>query len=181
MFRDLLTLLTYVRVVGRHWKAGATGGILAVALMLGSTFHPLPKQLIGRALLGYVLVAGFYAWREQYQETMARPIEQREHLDALLKIGDHMMAKCFRQKRINIVTKWRIETWRKSANAFVRHNFRMGIYDRFIALSQPPRGMIFDMEIAKLQNQLPAKVVHYISQLAATLEGLKQVQPEIHD
>ena len=53
-------LVTYLTALGRHWKSGATGGILAVAIMLSSTFYPLPKYVVGTALLGYVLVAGFF-------------------------------------------------------------------------------------------------------------------------
>ncbi len=61
-------LLAYLAAVGRHWKSGTTGGSLAVVLMFASNFHPLPKTYVAAALLGYVLVAGFFAWREEYQQ-----------------------------------------------------------------------------------------------------------------
>ncbi len=73
-------LVTYLTALGRHWKSGATGGIFAVAIMLSSTFYPLPKYVVAAALLGYVLVAGFFAWREQYQQALVRPIKKNGNI-----------------------------------------------------------------------------------------------------
>src|SRR5262245_53687358 len=95
-------LFTYLRAVGRHWMVGVTGGAIAVGLML-TIFYPLPKNIIGAALVGYVLVAGFYAWRDQYRATLDRPIEKRERMDALLATGEAF----FRQKKVTLVNKWR--------------------------------------------------------------------------
>ena len=65
-------LWTFVKGVGRHWIAGVTGGILAVALFLAATFHPLPQNIIVAALIGYVIVSAFYAWREEHHMAQKR-------------------------------------------------------------------------------------------------------------
>ena len=65
-------LWRFVKGVGRHWIAGVTGGILAVALFLAATFHPLPKNIIVAALIGYVVVSAFYAWREEHHMAQKR-------------------------------------------------------------------------------------------------------------
>ena len=69
----------------------------------------------------------------------------------------------------------------KSVKAFVRHNFRMAKYDLFIQFSQPPSGMIFRVEKAKLDKQLPAEVCDHILRIAGSLAGLEWIRPEIRD
>lgn len=65
-------LWDFARAVFRHWIAGVTGGILAAALSLTGIFHPLPKNIIVAALIGYVIVAAFYAWREEHKKAQDR-------------------------------------------------------------------------------------------------------------
>jgi hypothetical protein len=73
--RFMADLRTYLAALYRHWKVGVTGGSIAMLLMF---FDPLPELFIAAALLGYVVVAGFYAWRDQYQKARARQRRDRE-------------------------------------------------------------------------------------------------------
>src|SRR5438105_4686702 len=120
--------------------------------MLSSTFYPLPKYVVGTALLGYVLVAGFFAWREQYQHALVRPIEKREHLDALAKTGNALRDRCLRNEKITFITKLRTKYWLSSVNRFTKHNFNMTQYDEF-AGSRPKPTSVFNIELAKAEGQ----------------------------
>lgn len=69
-------LWDFARAVLRHWIAGVTGGIIAAALSLAGIFHPLPKNIIAAVLIGYVLVAAFYAWREEHKKAKGKPRQE---------------------------------------------------------------------------------------------------------
>ena len=60
-------LLAFFRSVFRHWRAGVTGGVIAVAVLIATTYYRVPKAVITAALVGYVVVAAFYAWREEHK------------------------------------------------------------------------------------------------------------------
>jgi hypothetical protein len=86
-------LLAFTKAVFRHWIAGMTGGILAAGLSITGIFHPLPKNIITAALIGYVIVAAFYAWREEHKKAQDR--EDARH---------RAMIACF-QRSVDIIEK----------------------------------------------------------------------------
>ena len=61
----MANLWEFIKAVFRHWRAGTTGGILAVILLVSGAFHPLSKEVIAGALIGYVVFAAYYAWKEE--------------------------------------------------------------------------------------------------------------------
>ena len=65
-------LWEYIKTVARHWVAGVTGGLLAVAMMLSGVFHPFPRNIVLGGLLGYVLLASYYAWKEERRKVYGK-------------------------------------------------------------------------------------------------------------
>jgi len=65
-------LWTFTKAVFRHWRAGVTGGAIAVGSLFAATYYPIPRSVITAALVGYVLVAAFYAWREEHRNAKER-------------------------------------------------------------------------------------------------------------
>lgn len=176
--RFMSDLVAYLTTLGRHWKSGATGGILAVLIMISSTFYPLPKYVVAAALLGYVLIAGFFAWREQYQEELGRPIEKRERLDKFAKTGNVLRDKHLNDKKITFLTKFRTKYWISSVNRFAKHNFNMAQYDQFTG-NRPRPTTIFKIELSKSDGVVRSENLKTTYKVIGCLEGLNRLRDSI--
>jgi hypothetical protein len=126
-------LFQFVKALGHKWKSGVTGGILAVVLSLTGIFGRLPKHVIAAALIGYVIIAAFYAWREQYHAAarLDTPLQKREKLDSLVNEGEHLQNLFKKGKNCEA----RAARWEKAVLSFVGQivgqNFTLDEYDRF--------------------------------------------------
>jgi len=62
-------LWLFLRSVLHHWRAGVTGGVIAVASLVSGVFHPMPRHIVAAALAGYFVLAAFYAWRDERRKS----------------------------------------------------------------------------------------------------------------
>ena len=89
---------------------------MAVALSLTGIFRPLPKQVVAAALIGYTIIAAFYAWREQYHAAARREknpvMAAYDGLDELVKQG-HEMLERLKNAEPRLPTKSEFEKWNK--------------------------------------------------------------------
>jgi hypothetical protein len=70
-----------------------TGGIIAVGALFAATYYPVPKSLITVALCGYVIVAVFYAWREEHEKAREREAARHQAMLACFERCIEIMAK----------------------------------------------------------------------------------------
>jgi hypothetical protein len=122
-------LYEFLKALGRKWRSGVTGGILAVVLSLTGVFSPLPKHVVAAALVGYVFIAAFYAWREQYHAVarLDTPLQKRKKLDSLVNEGEHLLSLFEKGKS----PKTRARRWEKTVFNFVGQNFSLTQNDGF--------------------------------------------------
>jgi hypothetical protein len=170
-------LYEFLKALVRKWRFGLTGGILAVVLLLTGVFNPLPKHVVAAAVIGYVLVAAFFAWQEQYHAAaqLDTPLQKRKKLDSLACQGEYLLS-VFKMGKSPLFGMARAKRWEKAVLNFVSQNFTLTQYDNFkwctpgteIALS-----IHFDAQDKKLET--------VALEIAGRLEGLRAMRESLRD
>ena len=117
------------------------------------------------------------AWREQYRSE--RPIEIRDRLDKLVRIGESFRNKWLNNKR----PTWRTKRWIATTRAFAKHHFSIPQYDRFNSEAFDSDEEGAEMLVAiifQLQKSDP-KGYPLAMQVEKMIEGLKRVREDIRD
>lgn len=167
----------FSKAVVRHWIAGVTGGILAVAIMLSGTFHPVRQELIAAALVGYFAVATFMAWREQFHKAsrLARPLDIRIRLDELASRGEHLLNSWLKGRHPRI----RSIMWNNATLRFVQSHFTISQNDGFTGLELGPAPAI-KIGMAVPHSKAPKDYEAAIL-LGTRIQGLRWLREKIKD
>jgi hypothetical protein len=167
-------LYEFLKALGRKWKSGVTGGILAVVLSLTGIFSPLPKHVVAAAVIGYVIIAAFYAWREQYlaNARLDTPLQKRKKLDSLVNEGEDLLNLVKMGKN----PEARAERWDKVVMNFVGQNFMLSQHDelKWRTMSvEEVLSMRFDVQDEKREA--------VAIQIGDRLQGLRELRESIRD
>ena len=124
-----------------------------------------------------LFAASLLGWFLSVKRSLS-PIEKRERLDALAKVGNALKDKWLSDKKITSTTKLRTKYWLSSVNRFAKHNFNMAQYDQFTR-NQPRPTTIFRIEYAKTKAQFPAGNLETAYEVIGSLEGLENLRGSI--
>jgi hypothetical protein len=169
----------FLWAVLRRGQAYITGSLSAAVVFLYE--HLAQKMVPGNVVLwgiGVFFVTGaFMAWREQYRS--GRPMEIRDRLDELVRIGESLCNKWMNNKH----PTWRTKRWIATTRAFAKHHFSIPQYDVFNseAFDSDEEGAeMFVAIILKLQRREPQSYA-LAEQVEKMIMGLKRVRKDIRD
>ena len=94
---------------------------VAFAIVLTVTPVPLALRVLVVSAAWVLFAASLLGWFLSVKRSLS-PIEKRERLDALAKVGNALKDKWISDKKIVFVTKLRTKHWLASAKTFARHN-----------------------------------------------------------
>jgi hypothetical protein len=119
----------------------------------------------------------FRVWRKRHR--LGRPIEIRDRLDELVRIGESLRSKWLNKKR----PRWRTQRWIVTTRTFVKRHFSVSQYDEFNIEAVGSNEEGAEMRVAiilKLQTSDP-KGYALAMQVEKMVEGLKRIRKEIRD
>ena len=161
------------------FSKSASTVVVSVAFAIVLTVTPVPSALrVPVVSAAWVLfAASLLGWFLSVKRSLS-PIEKRERLDALAKVGNALKDKWISDKKIVFVTKLRTKHWLASAKTFARHNFNMAQYGQFVANSPRPT-TVFRIEYSKATAQFPAENLETVYKVIGCLEGLERLRDTI--
>ena len=153
--------------------------VVSVAFAIVLTVTPIPSAWRAPVVSAAwaLFAASLVGWFLSVKKTLS-PIEKRERVDALSKVGNALKDKWISDKKITLITKLRTKHWLASAKTFARQNFNMAQYDQFVANSPKPT-TVFRIEYSKTTGQFPAENLETVYKVIGCLEGLERLTSTI--
>jgi hypothetical protein len=172
--RWALICTSFLRRLVVSGSPGSLAGFWAVALSLTGIFRPLPKHVVAAALIGYVIIAAFYAWREQYHAAarLDTPLQKRKKLDSLVKEGERLLNLFEMGKSPEALA----ERWENMVINFVGQNFTLTEYDKFKWCTLGVEKVI-SMRIDVHDDKRKAVA----NQIDGRLQGLRELRDSMRD